>query len=227
MIVVKDQLEFIKPCIESIIKCTADFNLFIWDNGSRKPTADYLQSVSAVYHREEENQGFIIPNNRLAAMGTSPYIILLNSDTIVRNGWDRAMIGWLQNHPSVGLVGYEGAKLNSASQGYDEKLQTPYIIRQLAWGSSADYVAAWCMTLPRTVFNSIGLFDEEHLRFAYGEDSDFSLRIRSSGLELYVLHMILVDHFKNKTIKTLIAEGLDLSQSFKDNHLYLSKKWGV
>lgn len=227
LIVVKDQLEFIKPCIESIIKCTTDFNLFIWDNGSQKPTADYLQSVKAVYHREEKNLGFIIPNNRLAAMGTSPYVILLNSDTIVRNGWDRAMIGWLQSHPSVGLVGYEGARLDNASQGYDEKLQTPYIIRQLAWGYSADYIAAWCMAFPRSVFNSIGLFDEEHLSFAYGEDSDFSLRIRSSGLELYVLHMLLVEHFKNKTIKSLVAEGLDLSESFKNNHLYFREKWGV
>jgi GT2 family glycosyltransferase len=102
LIVVRDQLPYIKECVESIFSTTENCTLHIWDNASAKPTRDFLESLEPNPHvrlyRSEENLGFIEPNNRLAEQSTAPYLILLNSDTKVSEGWDQAMLGYLQLH---------------------------------------------------------------------------------------------------------------------------------
>jgi O-antigen biosynthesis protein len=215
LIVVKDQLEYVKACIESIQSNTEDFTLYVWDNASQRPTADYLKSINAIYHRSEENLGFIIPNNRLAVMGKSPYLILLNSDTVVRQDWDKAMVAWMQFNSDVALVGYEGGYLNEEAQGCGE-----------AFGYEVDYVAGWSMALSRNTFEEFGLFDEEHLKFAYGEDSDLCLRLKEAGRKVYALHLEFVEHFGNKTIRA-ISQGREseFHTTFRVNHDYLKDRW--
>src|ERR1035437_4915139 len=55
LVVVRDQYEYVRACIESIQKNTEEFTLFIWDNNSAEPTASYLRSIDAIYHRAEKN----------------------------------------------------------------------------------------------------------------------------------------------------------------------------
>lgn len=216
LIVVKDQLLHIKNCIESIYKNTEDFKLYVWDNGSKKETADYLNSIKeSNYHltRVEENEGFIIPNNRLAKQGKSPFVILLNSDTVVHPRWDHAMIGWIQNQGDT-VVGYMGSKLDDQGKG-----------GQVAYGRDADYICGWCMCMPRQVCELHGLFDEVNLQFAYGEDSDFCFRVIEAGGSIYSLHVDLVIHFENKTSSQLRIEGCDFSGPFEANHEYIRSRW--
>ena len=198
LLVVKDQPECVKNCIESIFAHTNNFKLYIWDNGSREETANYLKEIDAYLHREDTNIGFIKPNNRLAALGNSPYMILLNSDTIVSDLWDVAMISWLQTHSKTKQVGYMGMKYVKCGQNnYDLQLSFDYDI---------DFVVGWCMCIPREIYCQIGLFDEENLKFAFSEDADLSLRLKEAGHELYALYLPLVEHIGNQTIETLIAE---------------------
>jgi GT2 family glycosyltransferase len=217
LIVVHDQLPFLRACVESIYRHTADFNLFIWDNGSNPAMIRYLDTLRGVYvHREERNLGFIQPNNRLAALGTSPYIILLNSDTVVHQGWDETMIAWLQTHPSVREVGYMGGVLDEEMRG-----------SQVDFGEAPDYICGWCMCLSRSTFNECGLFDEGNLECAYGEDADFSLRLLERGHQIFALRSGLVFHAGNATVKQVITEqGVkELSRTFEANHNYLQTRW--
>jgi len=212
LIVVCDQFEYINACIDSIYEHTKDFTLYIWDNGSQQQTASYLQNLKNVhYHRSDENLGYIIPNNRLAVLGSSPYLILLNSDTIVLENWDKTMISWLQMHPKIAAIGYGGSKLDQDFHG-----------GYPAWGYEADYVCGWSLTLRRNILNKFGLFDEEHLQFAYGEDSDFCFRVREMGYQTYVMHLGLVEHFGNCTVVHFRDK---LAPFFEANHAYLKRKW--
>ncbi|MCK9459585.1 MAG: glycosyltransferase [Proteobacteria bacterium] len=214
LIVVRDQLKYVQGCIESIQANTEDFTIFIWDNGSSEPTASYLRSLDAVYHRSEENLGFIIPNNRLAEMGTSPYLILLNSDTIVWQDWDKAMIAWLKAHSQVALVGYQGCYLNeNATSTWSD------------FGYNIDYVEGWSMALSRATFQEFGLFDEKNLQFAYGEDSDLCLRLKEAGHQVYAMYLGLVHHIGSRTTQQLMAEGYDFMGMVKQNHEYLKSRW--
>lgn len=219
LIVVKDQLSYVQSCIESIYRNTQNFKLYVWDNNSKEETAKYLDGLKAIKDnfqlwRSESNEGFILPNNYLAARGVSPYVILLNSDTIVFPGWDQVMIAWLQQKDDS-VVGYMGSKLNHEGKG-----------GCVAYGHNADYICGWCMCMPRTICKKYGPFDQENLTFAYGEDSDFCFRVQEDGKSVYSLHIAgLVLHFGNKTSNQLRAEGYDFRESFEANHDYIRSRW--
>lgn len=220
IIVVHDQLSFLEKCIESIYKNTENFTLYIWDNDSMPPTREYLEDLernkdNIVLLQNSENIGFIIPNNELVKLGNSDYIILLNSDTEVAKGWDTAMIGWLENNPNCGIVGYQGSTLQEDGSGSGNYCS----------GSNIDYICGWCLCLSREkVYNKIGLFDDKNLIFAYGEDSDFSLKIKEIGMDIYSLHIQLVTHYGNKTSFEVMKER-DTSFSFQNNHKFIRSRW--
>lgn len=214
VIVVHDQLDCIADCIASIRRNTKNYRLYIWDNASREDTASYLRSITeATLERSEENLGFIVPNNRLAAMGKSPYVILLNSDTIVRSGWDETMIAWLQTHPKVAAVGCQGGLLDANMIGTG-----------ISAGFNVDYLCGWCVCFPRTIYNEFGLFDEVNLEFAYGEDSDFSLRLKEGGYQIYAMFSDLVLHLQART-SLAVQHERDMGVTFAKNHRYLAEKW--
>ena len=82
LIIVHNQLEYTRQCIESIQANTKNYNLYIWDNNSNKETREYLETLDATLCCSNKNTGFIFPNNALAKLTDSDYIILLNNDTV-------------------------------------------------------------------------------------------------------------------------------------------------
>lgn len=217
IIVVHDQLDYMRKCVDSLYKNTKDFTLYIWDNASKEPTEKYLQSLTErgnVYlHRSDTNMGFILPNNILVGKGKSPYLILLNSDTEVYEGWSEAMVGWLQQNQRCAQVGYLGGLLTHDGYGGN------------SWcGGLIDYVCGWGLCMSRKTYNEVGLFDSENLVFAYCEDADLSLRLLERGDEIYALHLGLVHHYGNATIREVSNER-DVSATFKQNHHYIKSRW--
>lgn len=217
LIVVHDQLDYLKECIRTIEENTTEgYTLHIWDNNSKQDTKDYIKTIkNAVIYSSEKNEGFIKPNNVMASKGTAPYIILINSDVIVYPDWDKALISWLQHNPNVAITGYSGAIL-------DENFQGSF----LKFGKDADYVCGWCLCLSRETYNEFGLFDDKNLEFAYCEDSDLSFRVREAGKEIYVLSVSLAYHFENKTIVEVHKEKeVDIGLTFEKNHNYIKSRW--
>lgn len=218
IIIVKDQLSYVKTCIDSIFKYTKNFNLYIYDNNSSLETRDYLCSIPNVHLIvSPQNDGFIKPNNILAKRTKSDYIILLNSDTEVFQNWDNMMISQLISNPNLGQVGYCGSKLNDEFKGGPAHL-----------GFDIDYVCGWCFCMPRKVYQEVGLFDEENLDLAYCEDADLSLRIKEKGYQIYAMYSDLVTHFENKTILEINQDPSQrerFAKAFKENHAYMAKRW--
>jgi GT2 family glycosyltransferase len=215
IIIVHDQLQYVEKCLSSVFKNTQKpFTVYVWDNGSNKETQEYLSSFPNIkLTRSEDNIGFIVPNNRLMAQSTGNYKILLNSDCEVLEGWDQAMIGYLQTNPSVSVVGYQGGLLNEDGIGIGSH-----------HGDEIDYIIGWSMCFEKKIWEKYGLFDETNLQFAYGEDSDFSLRLREAGEIIYALNLSLVTHHAHKTTASVKSE-MDLKPSFTGNHHYLRQRW--
>lgn len=220
IIVVHDQLPYMKVCVESLFKHTKNFHLYIWDNASEPDMDEYLKELMYKYPNQvdvmksDANIGFIQPNNEMVAWGNGDYIILLNSDTKVFEGWDGALLGFLQHNPIVRQIGYLGGVIDEEGKGY-----------RADFGYNIDYVSGFCSCLSRKTYNEFGLFDQE-LKFAYCEDADLSFRLKEAGFHVYALHLMLVHHFENKTIRKVQAEGtIDVAASFQHNHEYLCKKW--
>jgi hypothetical protein len=226
IIVVRDQLPYFKDCIESIQSTTKKYHLYIWDNASKQDTADYINQLVAKYNKEEnpdwaittvhceKNVGFIYPNNEMAALCKNPYLILLNSDTKVFKNWDKTMIGFLKQNPEVAQVGYFGGHLHADGRGFGG-----------ANGWDVDYIPGWCFCISRETYDDFGLFDDK-MKFAYFEDSDFSLRLKKVGKKIYALHAPLVIHYQNKTIVDVHKEGeLNLQANFDYNCDHFKEKW--
>lgn len=219
LIVVHNQYDYIKNCIDSIYKNTKKFNIYIWNNNSEKKTTSYLRKISKKYkniklYESEENLGFIIPNNLMIKDTKSPYIILLNSDTEVRPLWDKVLIGFLEENPDVAVTGFQGAKLNSEGKG----VCTTH-------GYEADYICGYCMCISQKTYSKFGLFDDVNLKFAYCEDSDFCLRIKEENKKIYACYSCdLVVHYGNKTSLEVI-KNQDFSDQIKENLNYIKSRW--
>lgn len=220
IIVVHDQLDYLKQCINSVKEHTKNYHIYIWDNASGKQTADYIEQLvkegcgTVISMRSDTNTGFIIPNNELVGWGESEYIILLNSDTKVCSGWDKAMTGFLDSHPNVAQIGYWGGHIGADGRGFGG-----------ANGYEVDYIPGWCFCISRATYNEYGLFDNQ-LTFAYCEDADLSLRLKEADKQIYSLHAPLVHHYQNKTIVEVEKEGqIDVAATFEKNHQYIKVRW--
>jgi GT2 family glycosyltransferase len=191
-VVVHNQLEYVRPCLESVLARTENFTLWVWNNNSGVETSRYLDRLAddgkIKLHNYAYNDGFIKPCNRIFTLGKAPYAVLLNSDTEVAEGWDRAMIAYLQANENVGVVGYQGGVLDENGRG-----------GKVGSGYGVDYIAGWCLAVRRSDI-TLPLFDSKNLTFAYGEDSDLALRLREKGLVPYAIHLGLVMHHGNKTV---------------------------
>lgn len=215
LIVGHNQPEFTKNCLASVADTTSNSQLYLYDNGSSEPTAEILRNADlrgGRLIRDERNSGFIKPNNALAALGSNPYIVLLNTDAYCLPGWWEPLVGVLQNYPDVGVVGYQGATLNHDGVG-----------SALAWGYDVDYVCGFCMAIRRADYERLGLFDEKNLEFAYCEDADFSFRVREAGMTTYALSLKLVWHKGHATSHAV--DPTVLSGPFARNHEYIRQRW--
>lgn len=215
IIIVKDCLDYTKQCIESILQSTSNFKLYVWDNNSSEDTKSFLKSIPDInLVSSDKNLGFVIPNNKMIKKGNSDYVILLNNDTIVSPNWDRMLMAILKNNPTIGATGYCGGKINKNGIGSG-----------CYSGYNVDYIAGWCLAINRNTYNKFGLFDQK-IDFAYGEDSDFCLRLKSNGLKIYALYTQLVQHYGHKTTETLTDEEFKQNiNRIKKNGRTVINKW--
>lgn len=220
IIVVHNQLELTKRCLDGLFEnTTPPFHVYLWDNASEEETAMCLINIeqshpNVTLMRSEENLGFIPPNNELAQRGTNPYMILLNNDTELNKGWDTALLGYLQAHPDISVVGFQGGLLSEDGIGINSHQ-----------GTEIDYIMGWCVCFSRDIYKEFGLFDNANLKFAYGEDSDFSLRLREAGKKIYALNTVeLIKHHAHQTTAAIKTKR-NIRPEFIANHEYLHRRW--
>lgn len=257
LIVTRNNPSQFQQCIESLLTSTVvPFRLNIYFNDT---TADRILSgtvgkeiVSLLqqfpqavqYGFARSNEGFILPNNRLAAMCDASYLFLLNDDTILRPGWDIALLNPFNTLPRCGITGFSGGLLGEDGVGRGTA----------GWahggyggvGPKVDYVEGWSLMISRgclddiRAYNNLGdrspvLFARE-LDFAYGEDSDLCLRAKEVYRYVYCVQNTIphwpyedeefITHLGGQTTQRVCQEPDNptkerLKASFEANHAYL------
>ena len=168
-----------------------NFDVLIVTMGTAEETQNNLRDSSATSHwkwihrnTEENNEGFIVPNNRLykrsASDCPSPYVLLLNDDVILKPGWDVVLLAEMLHDDRLGAVGFSGGMLGPDGVGCAG-----------ASGYEVDYIEGWCLLLRRSAVDAVAeggpLFNEQRQRFAYAEDSELCLRLRRGGWNILAL----------------------------------------
>jgi hypothetical protein len=217
-------------CLHSLfleIKNLPSTKVVVVDNNSLDDSISLIQNAIASNNWQEwvllipspVNGGFSYGNN----LGIRPlmesdhlpqYILLLNPDTIVREGALKALMEFMNDNPTVGIAGsrledFDGSPQRSAFRfrtlfseldsglrlGIISKILDKWIVAPPVSDENCptDWVAGASMIIRREVFKDIGLLDEGY--FMYCEEMDFCLQAKKADWSCWYVPKSRVVHF--------------------------------
>lgn len=169
------------------------------------------------------NGGFAYGNNEairpaLAAADPPQYVLLLNSDTLVRSGAVQALVDFLERHPQAGMVGSRLEDPDGTPQA--STFRFPSLLSELdetlrfgplhrLWNRyvtlvptpptacRVDWVAGASLLIRREVFDTVGLLDDGY--FLYYEETDFCRRAARAGFSCWYEPQSRVVHLVGKS----------------------------
>ena len=229
-------LEFTKQAIDSIEANTRRrYEMVLVDNGSTDGTKDYLRDLVQRHSDWQlvdnaENRGFSAGNNQGVAAARGRYVLLLNNDVLVGDGWLTSLVNALELDPRIGMVGPVTNSISgrqklttSAYSDTDGYYEIAAQVRERNKGriTPRRRIAGFAMLLQRELYRELGGLDEQFGSGNY-EDDDLCLRLREKGLAIMVDEGTFLHHFGSKTFE---HNKIDYSASLSRNSALFKKKW--
>jgi GT2 family glycosyltransferase len=198
--------------------------IIVVDNGSDDGSLEMLAQLFPGVHliRNQENASFSSANNQAIRASSGRYVLVLNNDTVLLPNSVAIMVGYLETHPQVAVV---GPKLlnpdGSIQQGYNRalpKLAEPLLVlfglnrfglgksllnrfqnvdESLSAPTPIEQIAGCSLLLRRSALESVGLFDETF--YYWFEDVELCHRIAKSGWGIYYLPEAHIVHHGGAT----------------------------
>lgn len=213
-----DQQDMTLRALNSLM-CQLDgkAGVLVWDNGSSDGTAPMVAQKfpEVVVCRSESNLGVASGRNAAAMEATKrwkpDYLLFLDNDLILREGFVAALIDRLDECRDVGQVQAKLLYLDEPSRindGGGSRIifwlgkTDPVGFKELDQGQFDAVKECVCcggaMMVRREIFESLGGFDESFS--PYGpEDIDFSLRLQASGHRAQYIPGAVALHAANHT----------------------------
>ncbi|MEI4487864.1 glycosyltransferase [Frigidibacter sp. MR17.14] len=239
---VHNALEDVQRCLASLAAHPGRFppRVIVVNDGSDAETSEWLRSFVAQAPRSggtsfelidhARNVGYTKAVNAGLRRGTGDFVVTLNSDTIVTEGWVEGLIRCMIADRTRGIV---GPLSNAASWQNVPRLYAAdgsYAINALPEGMTADqmaelvrrssarcypeahFVNGFCFMISRAVIRKIGILDERTFPQGYGEENDLCIRAAKAGFTLAYADDVYVFHAKSKSFgserrKTLSKAG--------------------
>jgi len=209
-------------CIKSIYEAAAGIriNVFVEDNDSR----DGVEEIESVYPEvvltiHPYNMGFGRAINHALQRSSSPYVLILNPDTVVEKGFFSTALDYMEANPKVGVLGPQILDHDGSIQGSARKFPTPLTAlfgrkslltrafpnnritrenilttRSDGWNPmEVDWVSGACMVVRRTAIREVGLLDSRF--FMYWEDADWCRRMWQAGWRVIYYPRIRIVHY--------------------------------
>ena len=228
-----------QPCLESIFRASASvpFKLVVVDNASIDSTRDYLNTLAE--RRSDvkvllnpRNLGFAAANNAGIRSLDADYYILLNSDTIVTDGWLDRLVGFLAANPEVGVAGPVSNSVGTNQMIHVNSANEEDALSEgLAWAKACrgdffftDMLAFFCVAIRREALERIGFLDEGFGLGMY-EDDDFCHRTMLAGFKLACLEDVFIYHKGSVCFGKI--RSTDLTRLVRRNRRYYEQKHRV
>ncbi len=231
------QLAHTLNCLDALArhKTARSFEIIVVDDSSPDESGFWLGRLKGIRNiRREKNGGFIAACNDGARLARGRWVVLLNNDTRVVDGWLDALLDHFSIHKNTGLVGskllYPDGKLQEAggiiwrdgsawNYGRGDDSNRP----DYCYARQVDYCSGASIALPKSLWEELGGFDQ-HYAPAYCEDSDLAMRVRhTAGKEVWYQPLSRVIHYEG------VTAGRDLSQGVKayqvENQRKLFMRW--
>ncbi|MFE4712004.1 glycosyltransferase family 2 protein [Paenibacillus sp. NPDC056722] len=210
-------------CLRSVYDSETKFSyeIILIDNNSHDGSVEAIsrEFPNVTLIANEENTGFARANNQGMEIASGRFVLLLNSDTVVRKDTLETMITFMDSRPDVGASGCkiilpDGSLDKACKRGFP----TPSASFYYAFGFSklfpnnprfngyqlgyldpdknypVDCLVGAFMLLRRETIEHVGGLDEEF--FMYGEDLDWCYRIKEAGWKIYYYSKTSIIHLK-------------------------------
>jgi GT2 family glycosyltransferase len=227
--------EFTEKALASIARCTSEpYEVIVVDNGSDAPTRAMLEAIDDPHVRviyNEINRGYAGGNNDGIAAASGEFIVLLNNDVIVTDGWLDGLLDPFDRMPALGVTAPRSnyvvgpQQLPEVLYGSEAEMAAFAAARRETWaktGYVTDRAIGLCLCIDRRAIEQIGGLDES---FGLGnfEDDDFCIRVRAAGYGIYVCDDVFIHHFGSRSFA---ANNVDYAQTMRENWAKFARKWG-
>ncbi|MDO8300927.1 glycosyltransferase, partial [Lacisediminimonas sp.] len=183
----------------------------------------------------QANLGYTRTMNRGLAAVNAPWVVMLNSDTLVSAGWLAGLLRCIGSDPAIGIVGplsnaaswQNVPLLRNDSQEFAVNrlpagLDVAAMARLVASASARRYprvpvLNGFCLLLRRSLLQTLGPLDAGLFPHGYGEENDYCLRAADAGYALAVADDVYVHHAKSASFgqerrRALCAAGAQALQ---------------
>ncbi len=226
--------KYTEECINSIRQYTnTDYELIVVDNASTDETIPQLKNYDKVkILKNETNLGFPKAINKGILNAKGNYIVIMNNDVVVTEGWLKRMLEIAGSDEKIGIVGpvsnaVSGVQLDKEAKynTLDEMHKYAAKLKEKNEGKISEFprVAFLCTLIKKEVIETIGGLDE---RFSPGnfEDDDFCLRSQLAGFKTVIAEDVFVHHYGSVSFK---ANGeTEYAKRIEINKERFVDKWG-
>ncbi len=216
-------MPFVLNCLDGIAHHSSarTFEVLVVDDCSplrtgtqELPTIPWISAL-----RTEANVGFVHACNIGARKARGRYVVFLNSDTQICDGWLDELIRTFVDHPRAGLVGSKllnrdgslqeaGAIVWQDGSAWNYGRGSHPQSAEFSFARRTDYCSGAAIAVPRELWDELGGFDESFAP-AYYEDVDLAFRVRAAGREVWYQPLARVIHYEGQT------NGRDETQGVK------------
>jgi GT2 family glycosyltransferase len=210
---------YLENCLNSLkSQDFPSYEAIVVDNGSTDGSVEFIRNhpLETKVIAFQENEGFARAVNEGIKRARGRYVLLLNNDVetdprLLRHlheaitAWDDAdfcacrMMNFRRRELIDGIGDGFPRKGKAFRIGHGAKYGPPFHPRRRVFGACAG--AAF---YKRTLFEKVGLFDEDF--FAYHEDADWNFRANLMGYRCFSIPEAVVYHIGSSTTGSLINE---------------------
>ena len=221
VIPVFNQLHYTQQCLESLFATTTlPVNVVVVDNGSTDGTGAYLLSVPQIsVIANERNLGCAAAWNQGVRAGSSPWVAIVNNAVIFPPGWLEGLLDFAREQGTDIVC----PALREGEQNYDVVSHAQQFMARMAGVSRGGEAHGVCFLVRRSVFETIGYFDE-NFTIGGSEDTDFFWRARLAGFRLATTGRSFLHHFGGVTQEYIKAEILGRCYG-PEHRAHFRQKW--
>lgn len=185
--------QYLANCLKALYERTnAEIKVIVVDNGSTDQSISLAKACysEVEYMMLDKNYGFCEAVNQGILASNTPYVILLNNDTEIKEGFVEYLLKRIKQSETIFSV--EAKMIQFHNQTLVDSAGTFYNALGWAFARGKDKkivkfnqctkcfaACAGAAIYRKAIFEEIGLFDVEH--FAYLEDVDIGYRARING----------------------------------------------